>query len=71
MDANSVDLHFLFKRLQNVSADNKNLRRFCDMRFKGLIHVRSVIYGQDFHEMHARLPGPKSVLTLYQLINKT
>ena len=25
--------------------------------------MRSRIYGQDFHEMHARLRGPKSLLT--------
>ena len=26
--------------------------------------MMSVIYGKDFHEMHARLLGPKSLLTL-------
>ena len=28
-------------------------------------------YGQDFHEMHARLRSSKSLLTLYLIINKT
>ena len=40
----------------------------CALKVK---HVRSVIYGHDFHEMHARLSSPKSLLTLYQIINKT
>ena len=31
--------------------------------------MRSMIYDQEFHEMHARLRGSKSVLTLYQIIN--
>ena len=65
-----LDLHCLLKRLQNVSVDKKNIRLFviCALR---IIHVRSVIYGQDFHEMHARLRGPKSLLTIYQIINKS
>ena len=29
------------------------------------------IYGQDFHEMHIRFRGSKSLLALYQIINKT
>ena len=29
------------------------------------------VYGYDFHEMHARLRGSESLLTLYQIINKT
>ena len=29
------------------------------------------IYRQDFHEMHAHLRSPKSLLTLYHIINKT
>ena len=29
------------------------------------------IYGQDFHEMRARLRGLKKLLTLYQILNKT
>ena len=29
----------------------------------------SVIYNQDFHEMHARLQDPKSLLILHQIIN--
>ena len=33
--------------------------------------MRSVTYCQDFNEMHARLRGPKSLLTLYKIINKT
>ena len=27
-----------------------------------------MIYDQEFHEMHARLRGSKSLLTLYQII---
>ena len=33
--------------------------------------MSSGVYGKDFHEMHARLRGSESLLTLYQIINKT
>ena len=33
--------------------------------------MRSVIYSKNFHEMLARFRGPKSLLTLYQIINKS
>ena len=42
MEANSVDpdqtaldLHCLFKRLHNISIDDKNIRLCCNIRFKG------------------------------------
>ena len=70
-EQSDVDLQCLLKRFQNVSADNKNILLY-------VIHVCALkvnrgqcIYGQDFHEMHTRLHGPKSLLTLYQIINKT
>ena len=36
------------------------------MRFKGYYVWGQYIYGQDFHEMHARSRGLKSLLPLYQ-----
>ena len=44
---------------------------FCGMRFKGWYIRGQCIYGQYFHEMHARLRGPKSLLSLNQIINKS
>ena len=29
------------------------------------------MYGLVFHEMHARLRGPKSLLNLFQIMNRT
>ena len=52
------DLH-CFKEFSNVSADNKNIRLFviCALR----VNTCEVsVYGQDFHEMHARLHGSKA-----------
>ena len=54
MKVSDLDLHCLLKRLQNVSAEY-----FCDMRLRVNTCEVSV-----FHEMHARLRGPKSLLTL-------
>ena len=61
-----LDLHCLLKRLQNVSVDNKNIRLFVKYAVR-VNSVRSVIFGQDFHEMHAHLCGPKSLLTYTKL----
>ena len=79
IDANSVDTDqtapicavwsgstLFAKEASKCFSRQQKLTTFCDMRY-----VRSVIYGQDFHEMHALLRGPKSVLTLYLIINKT
>ena len=33
--------------------------------------MSSVCIRLGFHEMHARLRGPKSLISLYQIINKT
>ena len=30
-----LDLHCLFKRLHNISIDDKNIRLCCNIRFKG------------------------------------
>ena len=40
-------------------------------QLKGLINVSSLCIRLGFHEMHACLRGPKSLLTLYQIIKKT
>ena len=34
------------------------------------INMKHVSYGQDLHEMHTHLRSLKSLLTLYQIINK-
>ena len=34
-DQSDLDLQFLSKRLQNISADDKSINFFCDMPFKG------------------------------------
>ena len=31
----ALDLHCLFKRLHNISIDDKNIRLCCNIRFKG------------------------------------
>ena len=31
----ALDLHCLFKRLHNISTDDKNIRLCCNIRFKG------------------------------------
>ena len=33
--AAALDLHCLFKRLHNISIDDKNIRLCCNIRFKG------------------------------------
>ena len=60
--------HCLSMRLQVFSWTTKNIY-FVIMRFKGYLCVQCV-YDYDFHEMHARLRSPKSLLSLYQIINK-
>ena len=67
--APDLDLHCLLKILQNYSADNKNIRFFMICALG--VNTCQRIYGQDFHEMLARLRSPKSLLTLYQIINNT
>ena len=34
-DQTALDLHCLFKRLHNISTDDKNIRLCCNIRFKG------------------------------------
>ena len=34
-DQTALDLHCLFKRLYNISIDDKNIRLCCNIRFKG------------------------------------
>ena len=34
-DQIALDLHGLFKRLHNISIDDKNIRLYCNIRFKG------------------------------------
>ena len=34
-DQTALDLHCLFKRLHNISIDDKNIRLCCNIRFKG------------------------------------
>ena len=34
-DQSALDLHCLFKRLHNISIDDKNIRLCCNIRFKG------------------------------------
>ena len=34
-EQSALDLHFLFKRLYNISIDDKNIRLCCNIRFKG------------------------------------
>ena len=41
-EQSALDLHCLFKRLHNISIDDKNIRLCCNIRFKGLINVGSV-----------------------------
>ena len=55
-EQSDLDLHCLLKRLQNVTADNKNIRLFviCALRV-------NTCDGPDFHER------PKSLLTLYEI----
>ena len=47
------DLHCLLKRLQNVSLATINILSFVIFAFR-VNNVRSGIYRQDFHEMHAQ-----------------
>ena len=35
-EQSALDLHCLFKRLHNISIDDKNIRLCCNIRFKGL-----------------------------------
>ena len=51
-EQSALDLHCLFKRLHNISIDDK----------KHTIVLRvQCINGQDFHEMHADLRGSSNV----------
>ena len=34
-EQSALDLHCLFKRLHNISKDNKNIRLCCNIRLKG------------------------------------
>ena len=34
-DQTALDLHCLFKRLHNISIDDKNIRLGCNIHFKG------------------------------------
>ena len=34
-DQTALDLHCLFKRLHNISIDDKNIRLCCNIHFKG------------------------------------
>ena len=34
-EQSALDLHYLFKRLHNISIDDKNIRLCCNIRFKG------------------------------------
>ena len=34
-EQSALDLHCLFKRLHNISIDDKNIRLCCNIRFKG------------------------------------
>ena len=34
-EQSDLDLHCLFKRLHNISIDDKNIRLCCNIRFKG------------------------------------
>ena len=34
-EQSALDLHCLFKRLHDISVDNKNILLFCNIRFKG------------------------------------
>ena len=36
-DQTALDLHCLFKRLHNISIDDKNIRLCCNIRFKGIL----------------------------------
>ena len=35
-EQSALDLHCLFKRLHNISIDDKNIRLCCNLHFKGL-----------------------------------
>ena len=59
----------VYEASNNLVDDKKHT--FCDYALYVLLNVRSVCIRLGFHEMHARLHGSKSVLTLYQIINKT
>ena len=34
-DQTALDLHYLFRRLHNISIDDTNIRLCCNIRFKG------------------------------------
>ena len=50
----------------NSIVDDKNIH-FVIMRFKGKWMWVQCVYGYDFHEMHARMRGSKSLLLFTKL----
>ena len=66
-----MNLHCLLKRLQSVSSDNKNIQLFviCALRVNT---CEVIVYtARTFMECMHICMAQKSLLTLYQIINKT